>query len=376
MDDNFKVKEFSMKNKRMILVKVLVALFTFSLVSCSGGGGGKSLNSAEALKEYLDSQPANSPDKPIKVSMAINDKMLEKVDGVIKDADKYVSLNITGNVLTTIDRFGNDNLVGITLSNSVTKIESITLGKPNSITIPAGVTEIGSISGVSAINVNAANANFSSQDGILFNKDKTTLLRYPDGKTGTYTIPSNVTTIGTYAFSHCSLTSVTLPDSVKNIEGYAFAFNRSLTSVNIPNSVIEIGSNVFNNSHGLTSITIPASVTSIGEDAFSYCDSLTSITIPASVTSIGRYAFAYCENLTSITFEGKIPPSNKFMNPNSKGLEPHAFGGRVTYWSDGSVDVGESDYSDSYIGDLYEKYIKGGPGTYTRAANGSTWRKQ
>jgi hypothetical protein len=111
MEDNLKVgvsiMNSNMNSKFKAIIFTLVAVAAFSMIACnksgsSSGGVGQSLNSAEALKEYLDKQPANGPDKPIKVSMTINDPMLKDVAGVIKSAGKYVSLNITGNALTTI----------------------------------------------------------------------------------------------------------------------------------------------------------------------------------------------------------------------------------------------------------------------------------
>jgi len=111
-----------MMNSKVKVIIVALALVTaFSMIACNkGGSGGKSINSAEALKAYLDKQPANGPDKPIKVSMTINLPMFENVVDVIKSAGKYVSLNISGNILTNIPDgafLGCETLTSITIPN-------------------------------------------------------------------------------------------------------------------------------------------------------------------------------------------------------------------------------------------------------------------
>ena len=120
-------------------------------------------------------------------------------------------------------------------------------------------------------------------------------------------IPDSVTKIGECAFSDCySLTSVTIPDSVTEIGECAFSGCYGLTSVTIPDSVTEIGEGVFNSCSGLTSIDIPDAVTVIGEDAFSGCYRLTSIDIPDAVTEIGKGAFRGCSGLTSVSIPDAV----------------------------------------------------------------------
>ena len=114
------------------------------------------------------------------------------------------------------------------------------------------------------------------------------------------TLPDSVTSIGKMAFRGCSsLTSITIPNSVTSIEIGAFYGCSSLTSVTLGNSVISIGDNAFKGCSSLTSVTIPNSVKSIGDWAFESC-ALTSITLPNSVTSIGNGVFYGCSSLTSI----------------------------------------------------------------------------
>lgn len=114
-----------------------------------------------------------------------------------------------------------------------------------------------------------------------------------------------VTSIGKNAFFDCkSLTSITLPNSIKRIKMGAFIFCSSLTSITIPNSVTTIEDNVFLCCSKLTSITIGNSVKSIGYCAFENCESLTEITLPNSVKSLGYYIFGNCFSLETISYNG------------------------------------------------------------------------
>ncbi len=217
-----------------------------------------------------------------------------------------------------------------------------TLTIPNSVT--NAIIDYVRCPSLETIVVASDNPNYSSIDGVLFDKEGTTLLRCPVGKQGTYTIPSNVTSIAYGAFSGCdNLISVTIPENISSIANNAFngvlniIYSGSLggspwgaRSVNgymegnlvysdetktnllacskaikgeleIPNSVTNIGNTAFRDCTELTTITIPNSVTNIGYSAFDGCTNLTSVNIPNSVTNIGWFTFQDCKNLTSIT---------------------------------------------------------------------------
>ncbi|MDB4418593.1 leucine-rich repeat domain-containing protein, partial [Akkermansiaceae bacterium] len=186
-----------------------------------------------------------------------------------------------------------DSLTSITIPNSVTSIKNTAFSNSKSltsITIGDGVTSIGitaftKCTSLTTIAISAANVNYTDVNGVLFNKGKTSLCTYPEGKAGDYVIPNSVTSIGGYAFRYCT----------------------SLTSITIPDSVTSIGGSAFDSCTSLTSITIPDSVTSIGGLTFADCSSLTSITIPDSVTSITDRAFMDCTSLTAVTFLGDAP---------------------------------------------------------------------
>lgn len=182
-----------------------------------------------------------------------------------------------------------------------------------SVTIPNSVTSIGiaafvGCSNLTSIYVETENQNYSSQDGLLFNKQKTELIQCPGGKKDDYTIPNSVESIGKYAFSGCTgLTSVTIPISVTDIKSRAFQECFGITSITIPNSVTSVGDGAFYNCFRLASLAIGDNVTIIEKNAFYRCSALTSITIPNNVTSIGWNAFMACTNLTDIHVEWQEP---------------------------------------------------------------------
>jgi hypothetical protein len=158
--------------------------------------------------------------------------------------------------------------------------------------------------------VNTNNPAYSSVAGVLFNKDQSTLLQYPEGNIGAYTIPSSVTSIAAYAFSLSStMTSVQFPNSVTNIGYYAFEYCTSLTNITIGNSVTTIGDHAFVSCTNLTSVTIPNRVTSIGSFAFGSCRALTNATIGNGVTSIGNNAFLDTK-LMGVIFTGNAPSAS------------------------------------------------------------------
>ena len=132
------------------------------------------------------------------------------------------------------------------------------------------------------------------------------------GSGGDVTMPSTinglpVSSIGDLAFYECaSLLSITIPNSVTSIGGWAFEYT-GLTSITIPNSVASIGGWAFSGCTSLANVTLGNSVNSIGDDAFYWCTSLTGITIPGSVTNIGKGAFGGCSSLRAITVDASNP---------------------------------------------------------------------
>ena len=174
---------------------------------------------------------------------------------------------------------GCTSLTSIAIPESVRFIEDQTFygcSKLTSVTIPGSVTNIGEgafsyCNSLQLFVVAEDNIAYTSLDGVLFDKEMTTLIQFPGGREGAYTIPEGVKTIGGQAFIVAvGLTSITIPESVTTIEGSAFF-----------------------GCYGLTEVIIPNSVTTIGDYAFQYCDLLETIKSYAEVPPvIGAYTFS------------------------------------------------------------------------------------
>lgn len=179
--------------------------------------------------------------------------------------------------------------------------------KLTSIIIPDSVTSIGDEAfafcrSLTEIVVGKNNPNFSSLDGVLFNKDYTLLIQFPGGKAGIYTIPNGVVSIGDEAFVSCkSLKSVVISDNVAIIGTYAFAHCESLESVYIQYNVTKIGEEAFSFCYNLKTITIPNSVKEIGYLAFWHCRCLTSISLPKGI-KLAENAFIECSKNLKIEY--------------------------------------------------------------------------
>ena len=170
------------------------------------------------------------------------------------------------------------------------------------IQIPENISWIGNLafakcSALETVSVDENNRYFSSEDGVLFNKDKTILYKYPPAK---------------------SNASYVIPDGVKYIDDHSFCVCNNLLSVTIPEGVLSIGNRSFSNCKNLTSVNIPSSMKHIGVWAFSNNSQINTISIPYEVTDIDHSAFNKWTSSQKIIITGReTPPDTWHDNWNA-----------------------------------------------------------
>ena len=324
-------------------------------------------------------------------SVTIPDSVTVIKEHAFDDCSNMTDVAIPGSVTSIGDSAFRecDALTSVTLPDGILSIGAMAFYSCDEITsidIPKSVTTIGDeafncCNNLNSLTVNANNSNYSTENDVLFDKEKTLLIQYLRAKRKTsYSIPDTVREIGYSAFYNSSnLKSIWLPNNLESIADKAFCGCSSLTGITIPNGVTAIGNEAFASCSKLLTVAIPDSVTSIGNDAFkpckslisitvgdnneyyasdngvlydkkqkalllypsannnnSYvipdgvmtigkmafysCKSLTDVTIPDSVTSIGNNAFASCSALTSITIPDSVTSIGNNALDNCKSL--------------------------------------------------------
>lgn len=213
----------------------------------------------------------------------------------------------------------------------------------NPINIPKGMSSIGTgfVLCATPFTVDPENISYSAIDGVLYNKLQTQLIQVPIIKTGTYTVPTTVTTINSSAMNGCdSLLTVYIPQSVTNIMGAVFNNCSAQINVDTNNTTYSSINGVLFNKTQTTLIQvpisktgnykIPATVTSVNPSSFSNCKNITSVSIPQSVTSIGGNAFGNCTALSIIRILTPTPPvitDAVFQNVNTETCTLQVSGG-------------------------------------------------
>lgn len=192
-------------------------------------------------------------------------------------------------------------------------LEEVNLPASASSISPSAFENCGSLQN---FHVASGNETYCDVDGVLFWNGKILLAAFPGGRTGSYTVPGSVKTIGDCAFYASKLTEVVLPSGLKAMGDYCFRYStvsqltlpvglenlgvgtfeacRELKTVIVPSSVKTVPESAFSFS-GLETVTLEDGITAIEKEAFLSC-AITKITIPSSVTSIGEHALGYEAN--------------------------------------------------------------------------------
>lgn len=218
-----------------------------------------------------------------------------------------------------------------------------------SVTIPSGMKNFegnpfNECSSLTSFNVETGNQYFSVIDGVLFNKNKTTLISYPGGKSGEYTIPNGVTEIGNSAFYRCDgLRGINFPASLVKIGDYAFEECKNIYEIDLPVGVQRIGNNAFSWCYGLYDVKLPKGLKAIGDYAFMYCEDISEIDIPSGVTTLGADVFYGCSNLTEVNLSETV-----------RQIDSHRTFFNCTSLEDINVDI-NNPYLSSVDGVLFNK---------------------
>ncbi len=271
----------------------------------------------------------------------------------VTSIDRYAFSGCSGltniNIPSSVTTIGNNAFSGCTGLTSIAIANGVeTLGdyafencsSITTITLPESLTDIGYYTfigcySLTAINVDTSNNNYSSIDGVVYNKARTTLICYPCGKTGVITMATGISEIGNYAFSGCNMTSIVIPASITTINYGAFSGCYELATVTFEagSLLTEIGENAFDGCCSLLSIIIPARVRSLGNSLFIGCESLYLVKFEenSSLETIGSSVFDSCYNLVVVT----IPTGVESIQYNAfnycTGIEEITIPSTVTY---------------------------------------------
>ena len=299
-----------------------------------------------------------------------------------------------------------------------------------SVTISAGIKKIGAAAfsgcrNLEAVTVDGRNTEYVSENGVLFDKNKTVLMLHPAKRPWTkYDIPSSIKKIDKGAFNGCyNLTTVTIPNGLTSIEERAFTYCSYLSSLAIPASVTNIAEGaifgcwyfegctvapennhyksvngvlfnhdqttllVYPKNHGVTEYVIPAGVKRIGELAFFSNDDLTSVKFPAGLKEIGEWAFQNtkltsvslpagftkisgqafrnCPNLTSVRLPAEVTEIGLSAFTGCKNLK------KLTVKMETPPDI---QYNEPFEGDLSKIILSVPTGKKANYENKAVWR--
>ena len=304
-----------MKN---VINKIIVTFFVITLVTTVFNILPKSLANSNGDYTYdvrddgtIEITKYNGSASNLNIPSTIDGKQVSYIGSDSFRGNKYLnSVTIPDSVKVIQPRAFAEcsNLSTLKFGKNVEKIYDYVFFQTNitEITLPEKLNHISGIAFlgnhvIKNINVDANNTNFSSNNGIVFSKDKKKIVLYPQGKTEkAYTIPSTVEEICDSAFSYAQVESITIPKSVKKFGNYVFS-STNIKSITIPSTVTEMGYGPVADCKKLISANIQSKVKVLPYDMFNGCASLKNVTLNDNIEEIYNRAFYGCKSLSNIT---------------------------------------------------------------------------
>ena len=268
-----------MKKFRIALIAVLAFSFLLSFVACTGAP--EETTSPVDIASFFVKTKKTAEEVEYHVTEEGTIEIVSYTDSSTR-TEVTIPDEIDGHPVTAIKNFG--------LFNTDT-LQKITIGK--------NVREIGDWAltnnkSMQEFVVSPENEYFTAVDGVLFTKDKKTLVCYPTAKNINIDRYGQTTDTTTYV----------IPEGTEKIANRAFYRCGYLTQVTFPSTLKQIGEMSFHRCEKMGNVNFPEGFLSIGKDAFTYCYGLTDITFPATLKKIDTYAFSFCENVKHIKFIG------------------------------------------------------------------------
>ena len=353
-----------MKKRQMITIVLVLSILACALSSCSSAekssgssndtGNKTASATTEKISEKNDTTEQSTETEPDNIVLSGD---LDNISWKLSSDD---TLYIYGTGSTPYDlyqKFG--EVVNIVVGDGITEISSILFNEfkeLESITISGTVERLtndinpklipfNDCPKLKTINISEDNPYYSSDDGVLFNKTKTELIKYPIGKENTeYEIPDGTKAIAKHAFAKNSyLEGINIPDSINEISDAAFAECSSLVSASLPDSVNEISYDLFRECSSLKNVVIPDSITVIRGYAFIDCVELNDLLIPEKVQEIEGYAFRNCSSLKNVNVPDSVEELGQGVFADCSGLDYAVIGKNVkelSYTFDNSGIIG------------------------------------
>lgn len=235
----------------------------------------------------------------------------------IIDIDKNMKeLTIPEHITEVLEAVDFSTLDKITFSNiefvhaiSEHKTSPKTVRFESDIDLKTVMDHVFSNRGLENFEVSETNPSFCTNNGVLYSKDGKTLILYPKGRAGDFTVPDGVSEIQASAFAQSSVKAVTFPSSLKSVRPLAF-LNCGVTKLTVmPGELYcfgTYGGKYFTQCKKLTTVDIAGTVRSIEEQAFEYCENLSNVILHEGIQYIGRKAFFHCDSLTEIELPGSL----------------------------------------------------------------------